>query len=164
MLPRFDVSEREMTEVIARPCATASCTDHSIALIMPALEPVPRQLNACTATTVASLATPNCEPAAVEALPAAGALGALWLEQLALGAVAQLVRTLSPEDASATALLLEGLDSAATTLRPAVPAVLVGPHGDTVESIAAAVTKFDEVLRAADEAPRAGKARKAFKK
>ena len=85
---------------------------------------------------------------AVEALPAAGAIGGLWCELLASRAVARLVRGLGTEEAEAIHLMLEGLSAAAKTVRAVAPGVLVGPKGETVDEIAKAQSKMQAVLSA----------------
>jgi hypothetical protein len=99
---------------------------------------------------------------AVEALPAVGAVGALWVEVLAKPAAAVLVRSSASEAVDAMKLMLEGLQAAAASVRPIAPAVLVGAQvGETVDSLTEALKKLRAVLDAADAAAaRGGKARR----
>lgn len=76
----------------------------------------------------------------VEALPAAGALGALWADVLGKRAVRLLV---GDAETAQLRLLLEGLQGVAGSVRAFAPAVLVGPGGETVERIADALRRLD---------------------
>ena len=83
---------------------------------------------------------------AVEALPAAGALGALWVELLSKRAVAALIGTSSPEQAESMKLTLEGLQAAAATVRASDPGVLIGPNGEKVDTLADALEKLEKAF------------------
>jgi len=78
--------------------------------------------------------------AAVERLPAAGLIGALWAELLGKKAVLALVGEAEAKDLR---LLFEGLQSAAASVRAFAPAVLVGPGGETAERLADALARLD---------------------
>jgi len=80
--------------------------------------------------------------AVVEALPAAGAVGALWVELLAAPAVAGLLAS-SGDEQLQLRLMLEALQSAAQSVREVAPAVLVGSQGQTIETIAEAISAVD---------------------
>jgi hypothetical protein len=82
------------------------------------------------------------ELAAVEGLPSAGALGALWVEALARKALRSIVGA-DGEGYEQTRLMLEALQSAAATVRGFAPAVLLGPEGQKVELLAQAVEALD---------------------
>lgn len=84
--------------------------------------------------------------AKVEALPAVGAVGALWVELLGKAAVARRLRTASPEQVEAIQMLLEGMQAAAATVRPVVPGVLIGARGETIDSIGDGLAKLNAVL------------------
>jgi hypothetical protein len=44
--------------------------------------------------------------------------------------------------------MLEGLHSAASTVRTFAPALLVGPHGETIDMLADASSKLETALQA----------------
>ena len=92
-------------------------------------------------------------------MPAAGALGALWLEVLSSSAAATLVAGSADEATEGLLHLLEGLAAAAVSVRPRAPGVLVGPRGETVEKLPEAVTRMRAVLEGTVALP-SGKARR----
>ena len=91
-------------------------------------------------------AAPEDLLAAVEALPAASVLGALWVELLAMKNVVRQLCQTGSEQGHELQLLLEGLDGAAATVRPAHPAVLVGPNGELVDTIAESARRLQTIL------------------
>lgn len=94
--------------------------------------------------------------AAVEALPAAGALGSLWVEALGARPFARCVHRMADAEAGELKLLLEGLQAAASTVRPAHPAVLVGPNGETVDSWVVAIEKLQTAFISGGAKPAGG--------
>ena len=84
--------------------------------------------------------------AAVEALPAAGAIGALWVETLSSKAVARLVYEMEASDSEELKLLLESLQAVAATVRPVHPALLVGPNGEKIEAFADAMERLEKTF------------------
>ena len=84
--------------------------------------------------------------AVVEAAPAAGHIGALWVELLAAPAALRLVRTASAPDE--LRLLLESLQAAAASVRASAPATLVGPGGETIAKLGEAVEVLSRALQA----------------
>jgi len=99
---------------------------------------------------------------AVEALPAAGALGSLWVEALSARPFARCVHRMADAEAGELKLLLEGLQAAASTVRPHHPAVLVGPNGETVDTWVEAIEKLQVAFTSGGaKPPGGGKAAKA---
>jgi hypothetical protein len=84
---------------------------------------------------------------AVEALPAVGAVGALWAELLkGKKTVRRLVCGMGSEsvnEGGRLRLLLEGLEAASATVRPIAPALLVGTEGEKAETITQALAALD---------------------
>ena len=103
---------------------------------------------------------------AVEALPAAGAIGSLWCELLAVKRVRALLARTADEEVEGMRHVLEGMQAAAATVRPSMPGVLIGSKGETVDTLAEAVGKLAGAVEtgAAEEARgNGGKARKVGK-
>ena len=103
---------------------------------------------------------------AVEALPAAGAIGSLWCELLAVKRVRALLARTADEEVEGMRHVLEGMQAAAATVRPSMPGVLIGSKGETVDTLADAVGKLAGAVEtgAAEEARgNGGKARKVGK-
>lgn len=100
----------------------------------------------------------SAEIAAVEALPAAGTVGALWKEMLALAPVRSLPAT--QNDAHEIRLMLEGLQAVAGTVRAVVPALLLGPGGEKPESLGEAMEELEKLLVAPGGPAPAGKNKK----
>ena len=79
--------------------------------------------------------------AAVEALPAAGTIGALWVYLLRKPSVRSLLGT---DERAPLRLLMEGLRAAAATVRGFAAAVLVGPNGEKIELLDDALESIDD--------------------
>jgi len=90
---------------------------------------------------------------AVEALPAAGALGALWSDLLKDKAVVGLVA----QSAEELHQMLNDIQSVAGTVRPSAPGLLVGPGGETVERVAEAMRQLETISSQADATASAGR-------
>lgn len=94
--------------------------------------------------------------AAVEALPAAGALGALWVEAFGARSFKRCVFRMAVEEAEQLRLLLEGLHAAAASVRPVHPALLVGPNGETIDTWTEALEALQAALVSGGPAKPAG--------
>ena len=80
--------------------------------------------------------------AAVEASPAVGVLGVLWAELLGNAAARTLVGAADGDSADAIEDLLEALQEAAAKVRGIAPALLVGPEGEKIDSLAGALREL----------------------
>jgi hypothetical protein len=86
--------------------------------------------------------------AAVESAPPVGRIGALWTELLAVPAVAALIAGVAAtEQADEIRLMLESMQAVAATVRPHAAAVLLGPNGETVETLAEALERLEAAQR-----------------
>ena len=94
---------------------------------------------------------------AVEALPPAGTVAALWKEVLGEEDAAQVISDAEETDGASTRALLERLQAATTAVRQLLPGVLVGPEGAPTGSLEAAF----KLLPAASGAGSSGSRKKA---